>query len=155
MPVLQVPDFSNNTLTRRKMILGCAAAAFAIAALPMLTAGAQETPRRRPRGDATAGDPSAGESGAIAPQPNVVRGDEITPQQQIAVAAGLEWLARKQGRDGSFQGESMGKHAGISALAGLAFMQAGNLPGRGKYGDNVDRALDYVLSCAQESGLIA
>src|SRR5204862_3221519 len=26
---------------------------------------------------------------------------------------------------------------------------------RGKYGDNVDRALDFVLSCCQESGLIA
>jgi prenyltransferase beta subunit len=33
-------------------------------------------------------------------------------------------------------------------------MQAGNLPGRGKYGDNVERCLEYVLNCCQESGLI-
>ncbi len=46
-------------------------------------------------------------------------------------------------------------HAGITALAGLAFMQAGNLPGRGKYGKEVQHCLDFVLQSCQESGLIA
>ncbi|RYG64544.1 prenyltransferase, partial [bacterium] len=35
------------------------------------------------------------------------------------------------------------------------FMSDGNLPGRGKYGENVQKALDYVLANAQESGLLA
>jgi hypothetical protein len=90
----------------------------------------------------------------LADQPNQVRGDEITPAQQAAVERGLAWLAAHQGKDGSFGGNGAGRHAGITALAGLAFMQAGNLPGRGKYGDNVQRCLDYVLSCCNESGLI-
>ncbi|HXR43245.1 MAG TPA: prenyltransferase/squalene oxidase repeat-containing protein, partial [Pseudolysinimonas sp.] len=87
-------------------------------------------------------------------EPNQVRGDEITPQQQAAVERGLAWLASHQGKDGSYGGNGAARHAGITALAGLAFMQAGNLPGRGKYGDNVQKCLEYVLSCCNESGLI-
>src|SRR5436305_2469699 len=34
-------------------------------------------------------------------------------------------------------------------------MEAGNLPGRGKYADNVSRCLKFVLDSCQESGLIA
>ena len=49
----------------------------------------------------------------------------------------------------------MGKSAAITALAGLAFMEAGNLPGRGKYGANVRQCLAFTLSVCQESGLIA
>jgi len=91
-----------------------------------------------------------------AAQLNQVRGDEITPAQEASVAKGLAWLAQAQGRDGSFgQGGGSGKHAGITALAGLAFMQAGNLPGRGKYGENVQKCLDFVLASCQESGLIS
>ncbi|HTL30621.1 MAG TPA: prenyltransferase/squalene oxidase repeat-containing protein [Tepidisphaeraceae bacterium] len=92
----------------------------------------------------------------IAKQPNQVRGDEITPRQQEAVEKGLRWLAAHQQPDGAFGGAESGapKHAGITALAALAFMQAGNLPGRGKYGDNVQKCLDFVLQSSQESGLI-
>ncbi len=92
----------------------------------------------------------------LAARPNQVRGDEITPEQQESVRKGLKWLADHQGRDGSYgAGGGSAKHAGITALAGLAFMQAGNLPGRGQYGENVQKCLDFVLASCQESGLIA
>jgi hypothetical protein len=84
---------------------------------------------------------------------NLVRGDEITPDQRRSVEHGLAWLAEHQGTDGSFKGPA-GKNAGVTALAALGFMEAGNLPGRGKYGENVSRALAFVLSSCQESGLI-
>jgi hypothetical protein len=68
-----------------------------------------------------------------------VRGDEITPEQQAAVQAGLKFLAARQMRNGAFGTDygSASGHAGITALAGIAFMAAGNLPGRGMYGENV------------------
>src|SRR5262249_48652868 len=92
----------------------------------------------------------------IAAQPNQVRGDEITPAQQRAVERGLAWLAEHQGADGSFGATGVvPRPAGISALGGLAFMQAGNLPGRGKYAENVQKALSFVLQSCQESGLVA
>src|SRR5205823_10567380 len=97
----------------------------------------------------------AGAKDGLAATPSLVRGDEITPQQQAAVDKGLAWLASRQARDGSYGGDGMGRHAGITGLAGLAFMQAGNLPGRGKYGDNVTRCVDFVLSASTESGLVS
>jgi prenyltransferase beta subunit len=90
----------------------------------------------------------------LADRPSQVRGDEITPEQQRAVERGLDWLASRQSPDGSYGAQGMGKNPAVTSLAGLAFMQAGNLPGRGKYGENVRRCLDYVLTCCQESGLI-
>jgi prenyltransferase beta subunit len=95
---------------------------------------------------------------ALTPPPDAVdpvRGDEITPPQQEAVERGLNYLAARQAANGSFGGNGQEGHAGITALAGLAFMQAGNLPGRGKYGDNVTRCLEFILDSSQESGLIA
>jgi hypothetical protein len=93
----------------------------------------------------------------IAAQPNKVRGDEITEAQRTAVEKGLLWLAKRQSGEGAANAGTQGysNQAGITALAGLAFMQAGNLPGRGKYGREVQNCLDYVLGACQESGLIA
>jgi prenyltransferase beta subunit len=95
--------------------------------------------------------------GAIADVPNQVRGDEITPAQQRAVERGLARLASRQNARGSFgsQSEGFGATSGITGLAGIAFLAGGNLPGRGKYGENVQRAVDYLLSATQESGLIS
>src|SRR5688572_12371462 len=91
----------------------------------------------------------------LAANPNQVVGNEITPAQQRSVARALEYLATVQQRDGSFTASGTQGHAGITALAGIAFMAEGNLPGRGKYGENVQKCLDFVLASCQESGLIA
>ena len=103
---------------------------------------------------ALAADDPAGDASAISAHANVVRGDELSDAQRRAASRGLAWLAQHQGSDGSFGGQGLGKHAGITALGALAFMEAGNLPNRGKYGENVARALRFVLASCQESGLI-
>jgi prenyltransferase beta subunit len=98
--------------------------------------------------------PAHAQDPAAATAPTAVRGDEITPAQQAAVKNGLNWLATRQGKDGGFTAAG-GESAAVTSLAALAFMQAGNLPGRGQYGANVERCLAYVLGHCQESGLIA
>ena len=122
----------NLRVSRRTLLLGAAAA---LALTPALAFAAEDAPKLA--------------------QPNKVRGDEINDRQKEAVRKGLAWLASKQKDAASFAAQGYSNHAGITALAGLAFMQAGNLPGRGKYGREVQGCLDFVLAACQESGLIA
>jgi len=52
--------------------------------------------------------------------------------------------------------EELGQgHVGVTSLAALAFLAAGNLPGRGPHGAVVSRALEYVLGQAEEKGFIS
>ncbi|HRV81973.1 MAG TPA: terpene cyclase/mutase family protein, partial [Planctomycetota bacterium] len=46
-------------------------------------------------------------------------------------------------------------HVGVTALAGMAFLAGGHFPGRGPYGQNVERCLNFVVSCAQPDGYIS
>ena len=84
-------------------------------------------------------------------------GDSPTAELQASVSRGLAWLGRQQNLDGSFGGGSQyGRHVGITALAGLAFVCDGNVPGRGRYADVVEKGLQFALeSTAEQSGLIA
>ena len=101
--------------------------------------------------------PPAREPSGLA-RPNTVRGDEITPECKAAVEKGLAWLAGKQTNNGAYagmQGFGYSNNVAMTALAGLAFMEAGNLPGRGKYGKEIQRCLEFILDNCQDSGLIA
>ena len=80
---------------------------------------------------------------------------EITPDLESAVERGLLFLARQQQEDGSFDVERYGNRVGITALAGIAFLAHGDLPGRGRYGHIVEKALRFTLKHVQENGLIA
>lgn len=81
--------------------------------------------------------------------------DEITPEVDDAVREGLVFLASEQNDDGSFGSGRYARNVAITALAGLAFLADGNVPGRGEYGSNVERGLEYILNNAAENGLIA
>ncbi len=75
---------------------------------------------------------------------------EITEASQQALERGLEWLARNQGSQGNWESNDLG----LVGLGALAFMAAGHAPGRGRYGQNVQKALDYVIENAKPSGLL-
>ena len=57
-------------------------------------------------------------------------------------------LAARQNDDGSFgsRSELFGRDPAVSALCGLSFLALGSLPGRGRYGRELDRIIDFILS---------
>ncbi len=85
-----------------------------------------------------------GRSGEPAPDGSQSRG-MITRAAQEAIDMGLAYLAREQHADGSFGTMQHRGNVAITSLAGLAFMSGGHQPGRGKYGQVVKRALEFVL----------
>jgi hypothetical protein len=74
-------------------------------------------------------------------------------ETEIAAERGLAYIASQQLEAGNFSGWR-GKSTGIVSLAGMAYLSKGHLPGRGPYGENVNRCIDYVLSRARDNGLL-
>lgn len=79
---------------------------------------------------------------------------EVTPETQRAISRGLAFLARRQSKDGSWSDSAYRRHVGITAIACMAMLSQGNLPGRGKYGAHVKRAVDFLLRSVDRQGLI-
>src|SRR5688572_8898616 len=75
---------------------------------------------------------------------------EVTPEGELALERGLAWLARNQTAQGNWESNDVG----LVGLGAMAFLSAGHLPGRGKYGETVERALEYVLNNVKPSGLL-
>src|SRR5437868_5058302 len=69
----------------------------------------------------------------------------ITPDAQQAINNGLAYLARNQEADHSFGSGLYRGNVAVTSLAGLAFMSGGHQPGRGRYGDVVSGAVEFVL----------
>ena len=83
--------------------------------------------------------------------PAFAEGDwEITPESEQALERGLQWLQKNQGPGGNWESDDLG----LVGMGALAFLAAGHMPGRGKYGDTVERALEFVVSKAKPSGLL-
>ncbi len=76
--------------------------------------------------------------------------EEITPESEVALERGLDWLARNQGPEGNWGSNDLG----LVGMGALAFLSAGHTPGRGKFGREVDKALEFVVSRAKPSGLL-
>lgn len=78
----------------------------------------------------------------------------VTPACQSAIDQGLAYLASRQNDHGSFGASGYSRNVAICALSGMAFTSAGSTPGRGPYGRQVNRCVDYLLSNTQDSGFI-
>ncbi len=80
----------------------------------------------------------------------------INDRARNAIAPSLAWLARQQQQTGAFGTGGYSGNVAVTALCGLALMAGGNQPGRGQYGDNVTRALRYILSRSErQTGLVS
>jgi squalene cyclase len=71
-----------------------------------------------------------------------------------AIERALSYLASSQSAEGSWSARYT-RNPAISALAVMAFLSAGHVPGEGKYGEVVKRGVDYVLRQQQPNGLFA
>ncbi len=80
----------------------------------------------------------------------------ITPAVLKAVRAGMDYLAKSQGNDGSWNTDDGGQAypVAITGLAGTALLAGGNTTTRGRYAPQVHRAVDYLLDCSTGTGLI-
>ena len=80
--------------------------------------------------------------------------NDFPPDSSRAAERALKWLAAKQRADGAWEigDQEGGPDVAVTSLVGMAFLSAGHVPGRGPYGDNVSRAVQYVLSCARRNG---
>lgn len=79
---------------------------------------------------------------------------EITPELDASVSTGIAYLASTQEPDGSWVSGRYGKNVAITALACLALLSDGHIPGRGELGDVVDRGVEFILNSSADSGLI-
>jgi hypothetical protein len=85
---------------------------------------------------------------------------------EIAVEKGLQWLKSRQLSQaeaeakskpvlqGCFRDEFAPGNTGITALAVMAFLAQGHLPGQGPYGETMNQGIDYLLSQQLENGLL-
>lgn len=67
--------------------------------------------------------------------------------EHLDVAAGLRWLASRQGADGSWGQKDK---LALTGMSGLALLASGSTPTRGPYARNVTRAIQFVMACQQD-----
>lgn len=93
--------------------------------------------------------------------------DLITRDVRRAVDRGLAYLAETQDPAGFWRQDVGFKlnssysvtnpsapHIGVTGLCLISFLAGGNVPGRGPYGEVIERGLDYVLSQVKPDGQI-
>lgn len=120
------------------------ASALAAGCLIALAALARMTPDAR-------GEDASSKAETAAPTPD----DLITPKTQRAIDSGLVDLASRQHADGSFgSGRDYERNVAVTSLCGMAFLAAGHTPQRGKYGRNVQKAVEFILSRVRPNGYI-
>src|SRR5439155_23098935 len=84
---------------------------------------------------------------SFAAAPPAAQEKQRTPKTDLdqAVDGALAYLAANQDREGAWSASYRGKNPAITALAVMAFLSAGHIPGEGRYGDIVQRGIEYVL----------
>lgn len=70
---------------------------------------------------------------------------------ESSVDRGLDWLIQQQQADGSFPSLDSAQPA-VTSMVIMAFLSRGHLPEQGRYGQQLARAIDYVLSTQRSRG---
>lgn len=76
------------------------------------------------------------------------------PDVRRAVNRGVDYLLTIEQADGTFP-EAHGRSTGISSLVGMAILSTGATPGNGRYGEAINRRIDYVLKGVDKDGILS
>ena len=134
--------------TRRRAFMKWTVGAVAVLAVCTLVGGVALSLSVGDSGFGFAGGRFHGYGGGTVRRTAGIGGKAVTADAtERAIANGLEYLARTQRENGSYPG-NYGESAAVSALAGMAFLAKGHLPGSEPYGGQINRAIDWVISCA-------
>lgn len=129
-------------LDRRRILLGTAGLALSAAA-GQRSLWAQDEAEDAPQGRV---------------DPDRAGAELITADAQRAINRAMAYLSRKQVKVGRGKGAfgTSGYSSGVAtcSLSGLGFMAAGNPPGQGPYGKNVDLCVDFIVRSTQDTGFI-
>ncbi|MCX7666188.1 MAG: terpene cyclase/mutase family protein [Gemmataceae bacterium] len=71
------------------------------------------------------------------------------------VRKGLEWLARQQRNDGSFEVAGGQNPTAMTGIAGMAFLLEGSTIKEGKYSQQIKKATEWYMKRSQPNGLLA
>ncbi len=91
-------------------------------------------------------------TGPVSPWDITARQYLGTPASEAAVKRGLAYLAARQAPDGHWVSGGYQADVAITALCVLAFLSDGNQPGRGRYGYNLNQAVDWLANQVEMSG---
>ena len=103
------------------------------------------------------GGPAPGNLVAATAQPKPL--SDVLPaarwrQVENSVDSALAWIATQQAADGSFTTMPSAQPA-VTSFCVLAFLSRGHQPGYGPYGQQMEKAIDFVLSCQMDDGLFS
>lgn len=88
---------------------------------------------------------------AVVPLRGLLAAQPVEDEVDKAIERGLDYLLAKQLADGSY-GQGIGETAALPALAAMACLAKGHVPGDAVYGVLINRSLDYILSVQDDSG---
>ena len=77
-----------------------------------------------------------------------------SPKVDDVVAGGLDWLAARQSRRGSWAANEGRYPTAITALAATALLMEGSTTSQGRHAEPIRRAVDYLVSRSRPNGLI-
>ncbi|WP_437230702.1 prenyltransferase/squalene oxidase repeat-containing protein [Planctomicrobium sp. SH661] len=91
------------------------------------------------------------------PRPRTVTAQSTEAQQRAvddSVSRALQYIAARQSPEGSWTTEAWGDSTAITALAVMAFLAAGHVPGEGPYGEQISKGVRWVVSQQQPNGML-
>jgi len=79
----------------------------------------------------------------------------VTPQIELAISRGLNYLVRTQNAEGYWVAGQATYPVAMTSLAGLALLSSGSTPTRGPYSGAIRKAQDFILRTIDGDGLFS